>query len=455
MWCNVLLWSLLSHAVPLAGSADLTPSQSADIPFDQLLQVIAFELQSEDGRAHAKHLAFQDFQDITDLDCVARLVYLMNETITTSRHIQSYQENALGTAGMFQYLLATVPQENTWIWLVTNAHRHLLECVHVYWSKVVALALDQHHCLVSQIRDVLLDAVVAWKKLQVEILAMQWNGFAFGVYSGVNPRYDRNSVELTDPQTGDDILNGTHPRSLAVGNMWIGSVRGWFERFTQQLASALIGLEAMNAQQTEAGATRLHHQDEHGSFVTYEFLRRKVFGQWAIDKGLLRGLIRHVWQPPLGSNAPISVADFGAGGGHYSSWLNETGLVQAYAFDGTHQAAELTGGVVQEVNLVEDMHLWRNFSWIMCLEVGEHIPQQYAGGLLRNLRHHAQEGLVMSWSDDWEGIGHVNCLSRDEFVAKVQNETGFLLDHAATEAIKASCEIEYISRTIAVFRAQT
>lgn len=27
-----------------------------------------------------------------------------------------------------------------------------------------------------------------------------------------------------------------------------------------------------------------------------------------------------------------------------------------------------------------------------------------------------RQGLVMSWSDDWEGIGHVNCLSRKDFV---------------------------------------
>ena len=91
------------------------------------------------------------------------------------------------------------------------------------------------------------------------------------------------------------------------------------------------------------------HQDEHGSFVTYEFLRRKVFGQWAIDKGLLRGLLRHVFRP----HGPLAVGDFGAGGGHYSAWLNETGLVSAFAFDGTQQAAELTDGLVQEVNLVE------------------------------------------------------------------------------------------------------
>jgi len=226
--------------------------------------------------------------------------------------------------------------------------------------------------------------------------------------------------------------------------------------FAQQLASVLVNLEAQSLQRNDVvGATRLHHQDEHGSFVTYEFLRRKVFGQWAIDKGLLRGLLRHVWRPPHGASAPVSVADFGAGGGHYAAWLNDTGLVRAFALDGTRQAAELTGGVVLEVNLVEEMGLWRNFSWVMCLEVGEHIPQQYASGLLRNLRHHAQEGLVMSWSDDWEGIGHVNCLSRDEFVAKVQGETGFILDPRATEAVKASCEIEYIARTVAVFRAPT
>merc|ERR1712194_907920 len=183
------------------------------------------------------------------------------------------------------------------------------------------------------------------------------------------------------------------------------------------------------------------------------FIRRKVFKQWAIDKGLLRGLIRHVWEPPLGSAAPITMGDFGAGGGHYSSWMNETGLIDAYAFDGTHKVSELTDGIVNEVNLVADMQLWRSFDWVMCLEVGEHIPAQYSSALLRNLKRHAQHGLVMSWSEDWEGIGHVNCLSREKFIAFVESETGFRFDHELTEAVRKSCEIDYIARTIAVFRA--
>merc|ERR1740123_2580754 len=101
-------------------------------------------------------------------------------------------------------------------------------------------------------------------------------------------------------------------------------------------------MDALNPGHDEMGPIRLHHQDEQGSFVTYEFLRRKVFGQWAIDRGLLRGLLRHVWQPDYSSDNPMSVADFGAGGGHYSVWLNETGLVEAFAFDGTHGASVLT-----------------------------------------------------------------------------------------------------------------
>eukprot|EP00913_Durusdinium_trenchii_P014736 g13824.t1 len=90
---------------------------------------------------------------------------------------------------------------------------------------------------------------------------------------------------------------------------------------------------------------------------------------------------------------------------------------------------------------------------ILCLEVGEHVPKPFAPTLLANLKRHATKGLVMSWSDDWEGIGHVNCLSREDFVAFVQDSTGFRLDATATELVRQACEIDYIARTLAVFRA--
>lgn len=133
--------------------------------------------------------------------------------------------------------------------------------------------------------------------------------------------------------------------------------------------------------------------------------------------------------------------------------MNETGLVQAHAFDGTPKANQYTNGAVQEVNLVEDLHLWTDFDWVMSLEVGEHVPRQFAKSLVQNVRRHARKGLVMSWSDDWEGIGHVNCLSQEAFIAFIEEQTDLRVDRATTQLIKDSCEIDYIARTVAVFRA--
>jgi 2-polyprenyl-3-methyl-5-hydroxy-6-metoxy-1,4-benzoquinol methylase len=406
-------------------------------------QLISLELQNENGRANESLYRFSEFQDVAEMGCDARHAYLMSQTIKVHEHMSKVHTEILGVAGIYSQLLQTVPEENSWLWLLISSQERMVSKLNAYWTRAVALALDQHQCVVKELRDVLLPGVVRWKEFHGELMEMQWGVFAFGKYL---------DAKATD---GPPLYKQMESRpvfdNVEVGNGWIFKLRSWWEDYAQQLLTVFQGMTASTVQ--ENGAIRSHHQDEHGSFVTYEFLRRKTFGQWAIDKGLLRGLLRHVWTPPRGSAMPVTMGDFGAGGGHYSKWLNETGLIQAFAFDGTHMAAELTDGLVQEVNLVEEMRLWRTFDWVLCLEVGEHVPKQYSKTLLQNLRRHAAQGLIMSWSDDWEGIGHVNCLPREEFVALVQAETGFVLDEEATKRVKASCEIDYIARTIAVFRA--
>lgn len=413
-----------------AASAGQQQAENLQFTAEQLGQLVGLNLQAEEKRSNETLFRFYEFQSIQDLDCHSRLLLLFNLTLTLRDGLESYHNDVLGVSGLYVELLRQVPDENTWIWLLTGAQERVVQRLNSFWARVVAIALDQHQCVFKEVKDVLLDAVVRWKKLNADFVELQWNAFAFGRWGNA--------------QTADE--------NLVAGNSWISGVREWFEGFLASLYQALQVIQAQGIASIEGGATRLHHQDEHGSFVTYEFLRRKAFRQWAIDRGLMRGLLRHVWQPPVGHAAPLSLGDFGAGGGHYSTWLNETGLLQAFAFDGTHQAAELTGGAVQEVNLVKDMELWRTFEWVMCLEVGEHVPAPFSDTLMSNLKRHARKGLIMSWSDDWEGIGHVNCKSRDEFVAYVQAQTGFVLDKAATEKVKATCEIDYIARTIAVFR---
>lgn len=426
-------------------------------PPEKLFRLLAWELMKEDKRLEHKYLKFNEFQDIMDLSCHDRLLYIIKITMDSAEEITAYNNNITGTAGLY-WLLHKFPDENSWIWLLTTSHEWLLRRVNIYLSKLAMLALDRQTCLTSDFRAVLMDAPVRWKRLSGDWNALVWNGLAFGLYGDVTSwREMDNETGKMDNGPGGAPPNVTWSENLIFGNMWSTSLQKWFEAYANVVMHAarqeLPRILAMETPEGASTARRMHHQDDAGMFASFEYLRRVNFGQWALDKGLMRGLIRHVWQPQYGDAEPMTVGDFGAGGGQYSTWMNETGLITAFAFDGSPRATEITGGKVQELNLVQEFKLWRTFDWILCLEVAEHIPKQFSTTLLQNLKQHARRGLIISWSSDWEGIGHVNCLPEEEFYATVQRETGFVLDLEATEVVRKGCEIDYIGRGVAVFRA--
>jgi len=429
-----------------------TAEQLQQLPPEQLLQVLAMELEVEDKKRPEPVLSFHEFQDVAELDCYSRLNYFWNRTMMLQDDIKNYHSDITGLAGLFWQVLNKAPTENSWVWLLSNTHESLLHKIHGYLARLVMLALDKHSCLVDELRPPILDAVVEWKDLHIALTALAWNGMAFGLYGDAETLQNLETKMSEATSIPGNLLSRTWSETLVAGHTWVSQVREWFEAYAGKLAHALNA--ALPKIQAQIQGTEIHerreHQDVEGMFVPYENLRRKAFKQWALDKGLLRGLIRHVWQPPYDSKERMSMCDFGAGGGQYSTWLNETGLIDAFAFDGSKQASD---SPVQEINLVGDIQLWRTFDWVMCLEVGEHIPKQFALTLLQNIKRHARHGIVMSWSSDWEGIGHVNCLPYEEFVALVEKETGFIWDKQASDLIRGTCEIEYIARTIAVFRA--
>mmetsp|Transcript_169198 Transcript_169198/g.543943 ORF Transcript_169198/g.543943 Transcript_169198/m.543943 type:complete len:438 (+) Transcript_169198:126-1439(+) len=218
---------------------------------------------------------------------------------------------------------------------------------------------------------------------------------------------------------------------------------------------ALTEVEVMFAQLMSELPDVLHdtsvswgHQD-HGMFMNSTVMYRKLFPQAAlVDKGLLRYLLRLL--PP-----DITIADFGALDGHYSRWLNDTGLMTAYAFDGVQGVTELTGGAVTEVDLSGRLRIpWhpQPFDWVMCLEVAEHIPPEMQDTFLDNLNRHAAAGLVLSWATPQiEGEGHVSCLPLEESRRRVE-ALGFVQDVAATAALRAAAEIPWIAVSVAVYR---
>eukprot|EP00929_Paragymnodinium_shiwhaense_P014752 TRINITY_DN122711_c0_g1_i1.p1 TRINITY_DN122711_c0_g1~~TRINITY_DN122711_c0_g1_i1.p1 ORF type:complete len:429 (-),score=26.41 TRINITY_DN122711_c0_g1_i1:391-1677(-) len=190
--------------------------------------------------------------------------------------------------------------------------------------------------------------------------------------------------------------------------------------------------------------------EEHGMFMNSTVIYRKMFPESALlDKGLLRFLIRQVVP------ADATLGDFGALDGQYAKWLNDTGLVTAFAFDGVQGVTELTDGIVSQVDLATELHIhWHPepFDWVMCLEVAEHIPPEEERVFLANLNRHARSGMVVSWAPpEIEGEGHVNCVPKEESRRRIE-ALGFRQDEGATASLRAAAHIPWIAASVAVYR---
>mmetsp|Transcript_50331 Transcript_50331/g.155871 ORF Transcript_50331/g.155871 Transcript_50331/m.155871 type:complete len:440 (-) Transcript_50331:79-1398(-) len=224
-------------------------------------------------------------------------------------------------------------------------------------------------------------------------------------------------------------------------------LRSWLSEAASLLDADLRTLRAVlrTWRAPMADEARFYSHEADGRFSTMESLRRDTFDEWQLDKGLLQGLIRHVF--PL----DVVVADFGAGSGHYSTWLNDTGLVVAHAFDGSPDIELVTKGVVLTADLGKPLNLWRKYDWVLCLEVAEHIPPDLTGLFLRNLDEHATEGLVLSWArPGLQGLGSINPQSEAEALALVEQHTRLYVDRELTQRLRASAQVNHLAETVLV-----
>ena len=324
--------------------------------------------------------------------------------------------------------------------------------------------------------SLLVEMLTQYKRLQVDNMALLWNGAAFGILGDVT-RDELEEDEMTEEEKKDwgwnpnktaeqREIDRRKPKSrfsqnLIFANMFAGAVSQWANYYAYHVTEA-VGSELQKIQHDDAlrnalenpgenvhNQVKSHHQDEHGMFMPYELLRREVFKQWAVDKGLIRGILRHVIDD---LKADRKLADFGAGGGHYAKFFNETGLVQAYAYDGIEGVEEVTKGASRHWNLAAKNQAphWTTYDYGMSLEVLEHIPEALEEDVIATISKNVRRSLVMSWSNDREGIGHVNCKSPEEY-RKIVEKYGFKFNPEKTDKVREMITIEYLALSISVF----
>lgn len=129
------------------------------------------------------------------------------------------------------------------------------------------------------------------------------------------------------------------------------------------------------------------------------------------------------------------VADFGSGVGYYSRTIQANGF-DVLAIDGTPDLEK--AGIFSPI-LVKDLSeplILEERRNVVCLEVGEHIPNEFEAGILDNITRNAKEMVIMSWAIPGQGgTGHVNEQSNHHIIDQMMKR-GFRLNRELTDSLR-------------------
>lgn len=148
-----------------------------------------------------------------------------------------------------------------------------------------------------------------------------------------------------------------------------------------------------------------------------------------------------------------SVVDFGCGMGAYVKQIRERRIV-AKGYDGNPSTPELSEGLCEILDLSEPFQLDRTFDWVLSLEVGEHLPQQYEKIFIENLMRHANKGIILSWAIKHQGgTGHFNEQNNDYIKARFASY-GYSNDLEAEQKLRDKTDPRWpwFKKSLMVFR---
>ena len=132
----------------------------------------------------------------------------------------------------------------------------------------------------------------------------------------------------------------------------------------------------------------------------------------------------------------LSLNDFGAGVGQYGhALMSFNPRLQWRGFDGAGNVEQATRGFVKWFDLSLPLSLPRA-DWVMSTEVGEHVPHELDGVVVRNLHAHNCRGIIVSWANlNQKGFHHVNN-HREEYITHIFTSLGYTLNQTLTAKMR-------------------
>jgi hypothetical protein len=140
----------------------------------------------------------------------------------------------------------------------------------------------------------------------------------------------------------------------------------------------------------------------------------------------------------------------GCGNGAYSRFLHDAGF-DVEAYEGTPDIGNLAKfAPIQVHDLAVPLIL--EPARVLCLEVGEHIPEQYESVILDTISDATETRAIISWAIVGQpGTGHVNCRNNDYIIDKMLSRGLALNDGLTDEGRKHYGSLIHFSNTLMVF----
>jgi cyclopropane fatty-acyl-phospholipid synthase-like methyltransferase len=146
-----------------------------------------------------------------------------------------------------------------------------------------------------------------------------------------------------------------------------------------------------------------------------------------------------------------SVVDFGCGMGNYVKTFQQNNIT-AMGFDGNPNTPALTNNLCNILDLSVPKQFDEKFDWVMSLEVGEHLPQQFEDIFIQNLHNNNTSGIVLSWAVKGQGgHGHFNEQNNDYVKSKICG-LGYFNDIKSEQILREKSTLYWFRNTIMVFR---
>ena len=151
-----------------------------------------------------------------------------------------------------------------------------------------------------------------------------------------------------------------------------------------------------------------------------------------------------------------TVASFGDGLGEYKKIVDRTGKVTLYdSYDGAPFCENKTNGVTKYLDLTIPVYGLKMYDWILCLEVGEHVPKIHEETLLDNIARHAGKGIVLSWAvPNQPGRGHINN-QPIEYIINQFDKRGFEHDEDSSISLRKKSRDGNLKRNTNIFRRKS